>query len=135
MKIDFDDKACAAQLLFWRMKERLEMETKMCTLKQEKDAERKCLFYWILSRIYVQMESNVPTKSMIGIKITGRLRPFNKASLRHEDNEYIPFYVDGRTLFDITKEMVDIFNDLDSYFAQFYSISEEECEFTVSMSI
>ena len=136
MRIDFDDKAFAAILLLMRMKEKQEQEEIMCNAKQEKEAEINCLFYWILSRMHEQMDSARPAKLFARIRITGRLNRCNKVLLEHgKHNVYLPFYVEGKDFFDVVKDTLEIFDNIDYFCTRYFQTSDQECEFTVSMSI
>jgi hypothetical protein len=138
MKIDFDDKAFAAKLLLLRMKEKQEKEEKMrnSIQEEEKEAEKDCLFYWILSRMYAQMDSCIPAKRAASIRITGSLTRYNKVLLEHgKSDNYLPFYVAGKDFFDVVKDTIEIFDNMDHFNAVYFQTSDEACEINVFMSI
>jgi len=77
MKININDKELMARLFVERMKEKSEKEIRIKyadDLELKKDAEIDCLYYWLLSRLYVVADSRIPARPHGTITVKGPIK-------------------------------------------------------------
>lgn len=140
MKININDKELMARMLVERMKEKSEKEIRIKyaenDLELKKEAETDCLYYWLLSRLYVDAESRIPARPHAKIIVKGRMSQYNKVLLTQGtqgyESEYLPLYVEGTEFFDVVENTLKIFDGLDDLSANMIQKGESFCEFSVS---
>lgn len=140
MKININNKELMARLFVERMKEKSEKEIRIKyadDLELKKDAEIDCLYYWLLSRLYVVADSRIPARPHGTITVKGQMTNFNKVLLTQGDkggyeSNYLPLYVEGIKFFDVIEKTLKIFNSLEEFSASHIKIHDKACEFEIS---